>query len=82
MFLEIENELKNKIKNITNTDYEYRGDFLSTNSIIPMLKDLVYEIQRLEEKIETREEEISNNYKQITPNEMYGIDDRDFVEVL
>lgn len=78
MYLEIDEDLYKKISKITITNYEKKGDFVPADSIVPMLEDLLNEIDRLEEKIKDIEKDREDNYKPISSSEMYGISDRDF----
>lgn len=79
MYIKLNEDLYNKIKNITFTDYEALGDFILSESIEPMLEDLLLEIDRLQEKYNDLEQNINDNYRAITPAEMYGITDKDFI---
>jgi len=78
MYIKLNEDLYNKIKNITFTDYEALGDFIPSESIEPMLEDLLLEIDRLQEKYEDLERDLQDNYRAITPAEMYGVSDKDF----
>ena len=78
MYIKLNEDLYNKIKNITFTDYEAIGDFIPSESIESMLEDLLLEIDRLQEKYEDLEQDLQENYRAITPAEMYGITDKDF----
>jgi len=84
--MKIDRELYERVKNITGTDYgvdypkeRYEGDGESNvivydnYSIESMLEDLILEIDRLEEKIEDREEDIRDNYKRIDPASQYRV---------
>ena len=51
---------------------EIKG-YIEPKEMLSMIEDLLCEIDRLEEKAEKREQEIKDNYKQITPSEMYEI---------
>jgi hypothetical protein len=79
MYIKLNEDLYNKIKAITFTDYEAIGDFIPSESIEPMLEDLLLEIDRLQEKYNDLEQNINDNYRAITPAEMYGITDKDFI---
>ena len=54
-------------------------DFYSVAELIAIIEDLDSDKERLEEEIEDLKRDIEDNYKPITPAEMYGIDDRDFI---
>mgnify|MGYP005977606567 FL=1 len=62
MYLEIDEKLKDKIEKITITDYDFKGNFLPSESITSIFEDLIYEIDRLEEKYEDLEQDMEDNY--------------------
>lgn len=72
MYLELKQDLIDKIEEITCTDYERKGDYIPAENIENMIKDLLYEIDRLNEKIEDMENDIRDNYRPISNEEMYG----------
>lgn len=78
MFLKIDDDLKEKIEKITGTDYDFKGNFLPSESITSIIEDLICEIHVLEEKYEDLEKDLEDNYKPYTKEEMYGVSDRDF----
>jgi septation ring formation regulator EzrA len=76
-------ELYDRISNATSTDYgakkiddEYY--YFDEYAIESMFEDLFCEIDSLEEKIEDMEDNIRDNYRPISPYEMYGVSERDF----
>lgn len=80
MYLEIDEDLKTKIEKITITDYDFKGNYLPSESIVSIFEDLICEINRLEEKYKDLEQDIEENYelKSFNPYEEYGISERDF----
>ena len=62
MYLEIDEKLKDKIEKITSTDYDFKGNFLPSESITSIFEVLIYEIDRLEEKYEDLEQDMEDNY--------------------
>lgn len=72
MYLELDKKIIDKIEEITCTDYERKGDYIPVENIENMIKDLLYEIDRLNEKIEDMENDIRDNYRLISNEEMYG----------
>ncbi|MGN1326722.1 MAG: hypothetical protein ACI4VQ_01355 [Clostridia bacterium] len=62
MYLEIDEKLKDKIEKITSTDYDFKDNFLPSESITSIFEDLIYEIDRLEEKYEDLEQDMEDNY--------------------
>ena len=79
MYIKLNEDLYKRIQSVTMTDYEALGDFIPSESIEPMLEDLLLEIDRLQEKYEDLEKDLQDNYRAITPEETYGITDRDFI---
>ena len=51
MYYKIEEELYNRIKEITGSDYNKYGDFINAEAIHNILKDLICEIDILKEKL-------------------------------
>lgn len=72
MYLELKQDLIDKIEEITCTDYERKGDYIPAENIDSMIYDLLCEIDRLNEKIEDMENDIRDNYRPISNEEMYG----------
>lgn len=76
-------DLYMRISNLTNTDYEglvLNDDlfYVESKSVESMFQDMFCEIDSLEEKIEDMEDNIRDNYRPISPYEMYGVSERDF----
>ncbi len=76
--MKISKELYEKISDATFTDYEpleiinnEDGLYIETEKIESMLEDLLYEIDSRQEIIEDLEQDIEDNYKPITKQEMY-----------
>jgi len=74
----IEKELYDKVCEITMTGYEEIIDnpgakyiYASDYTITSIIEDLMYEIDRLQEKYEDLEQDLEDNYKPITKEEMY-----------
>lgn len=79
MYIEIDKKILEKVTNITNFTYKSKGDFIAYEDVISIIEDLVCEYNVLKEKFEDYKENVRDNYRQITPQEMYDIDDRDFI---
>lgn len=79
MYLKFDEDLYNKIVAITTTDYEKYGEFVPSENIMPMIEDLIYEIEHLKEEQEDFERNVEDNYRQITASEQAGISDREFI---
>lgn len=72
MYLKLDKKIIDKIEEIICTDYERKGDYIPAENIDSMIYDLLYEIDRLNEKIEDMENDIRDNYRPISNEEMYG----------
>lgn len=70
-------ELEEKVGKITGVDYT---GMLNVKDIENIIKDLITEYDRLEEKFDDLKENVDNNYeeKKIDPYEEYGINPKDF----
>lgn len=79
MYIEIDKKILEKVTDITNFTYKSKGDFIAYEDVISIIEDLVCEYNVLKEKFEDYKENVRDNYRQITPQEMYDIDDRDFI---
>lgn len=73
---------KDLLKRINEILYEDNTTTVSEEDVTYMLEELVSEIDRLEEELEDYKEYVNENYRPISTKEMYGIDDRDFIEML
>ena len=79
MYYKIDEEVLKEIQNITNTNYEKEGEFLSIESINDIIEDLLLEIEHLEEELEYLKEDLEQNYRPIPLSEQYGIRNSDFL---
>lgn len=79
MYLEIDEDLKTKIENITGIDYDFKGNYLPSESITSIFENLISEIDRLEEKYSDLEKDLEDNYRPIPVSEQVGISNRDFI---
>jgi hypothetical protein len=79
MYLEIDEDLKTKIEKITGIDYDFKGNYLPSESITSIIEDLISEIDKLEEKYSDLEQDLEDNYRPISVSEQVGISDRDFI---
>ena len=78
MYLKINKKLREKIEEITKTDYEFKEDYLPSENIISVIESLIYEIDYLKEKNEDLEQDIKDNYRPVLISEQCEISDRDF----
>lgn len=53
-------------------------DYYTIEDLLGIIDELVFEIHRLEEKIEDREQDIEDNYRRIDVAEQYDISDNMF----
>lgn len=61
-----------KIQEITMHDYELKGNFIPQNSLWLMVEDLLCELDNKEEKLENYKQYVSDNYRQLNDEEIYG----------
>lgn len=76
-----EKELKifKEIEKKTNTNYEIENNLLPLENVMGIVKDLLSEINSLNEKLEDLENDVRENYRPIPVAEQYGISDEDFI---
>lgn len=55
-----------------------KKDLVTLEEILNDYEDALFEINELEEQIKMLEQDIEDNYKPLSPYEMYGISERDF----
>ncbi|MBE6156953.1 MAG: hypothetical protein E7161_04355 [Firmicutes bacterium] len=82
MYLKLDNKELEKLKrasDITSTDYELLGNLMPAKNMMSVIEDLLYEIDRLEEKYDDLKNDMESNYKAIPIAEQYGISEREFV---
>ena len=65
-------EIIKKIQEITMHDYELKGNFIPQNSLWLMVEDLLCELDNKEEKLENYKQYVSDNYRQLNDEELYG----------
>ena len=79
-YVKIEKRVLEKIEEITNTDYNAEDVYLTTESLIYIIDDLLVEHERLQKKLDDLEENIDTYvYDKTHPYEFYGVSERDFV---
>ena len=64
-------EIIKKIQEITMHDYELKGNFIPQNSLWLMVEDLLCELDNKEEKLENYKQYVSDNFRQLTDEEIY-----------
>lgn len=69
-----------KVEELTCTDYDRLGNFMPVESLMSCIDDLLTEIEKLQEKVKEKENDIENYYelKNVNPFEEYGVSERDF----
>lgn len=69
-----------RIEEITDVDYEIIGNYIPLDSFVCMTKDMLYEYNRLKEKLEDMEKDMNDNYEPIhyDPYEYRGVSVHDF----
>lgn len=72
-------EIFKEISDLTLGDYEIKGNFISVESLLDMIFDLLNEVHIKEELLEDMEQDIQDNYKRISISEQVGISDKDFI---
>lgn len=59
-------DLIKKVEKVTITDYEIKNEFIPVSSMLSIIDDLLYEVNRLQEQVEDLEENIKYNYTKIS----------------
>jgi hypothetical protein len=72
MYLKIDEELKERILETTDVNYEWLGDFLPMDSFLSLIKDLLIEVDKKNEELEALKQRIEDCYRPLTAKEMYG----------
>ena len=84
MFMKYESEKIEEIEKITGVNYDCKGDLIPMDSILPMIKDLVYEYHKLkdelEEKLRDEIEQREMYYEPISKMKLAGMREEDFYE--
>jgi translation initiation factor 6 (eIF-6) len=70
-----------EVSKITITDYEVKGNFISGDTLLAALEDLLVSYHAKEEELENLQQEISENYelKKVNMYEEYGLSENDFL---
>ena len=55
-------------------------DFYSIDELISLIEDLDSELEHTKDEFEDFKNEVEENWRPISPEEMYGIDDQDFLD--
>ena len=65
-------ELIKRAERITCSGYDIKGDMLDADMFIPIIEDLLYELDKLQEEYDDFKQNVKDNYKPITNKELYG----------
>lgn len=73
--------MKYVILDLENSEYRslFKKDTITVQEILEKYDELSYEYNNLKEEYENYKQCVKDNYKMISPSEMYGISDRDFI---
>ena len=69
-------DIRNENEIITNY---FKKDLVSVDDLLGAIEDLKLEVERLNEQIEKREQEIADNYRRIPVAEQVDISERNFI---
>jgi hypothetical protein len=72
-------ELLNEIEEITNTNYNFNGDYSNVEKLISIIDDLLIEVKKAQEKLNELENDLNENYRPVSVAEQVGINDKDFI---
>lgn len=81
MYYKLDNDELEKINRVSKMslgDYELKDNLIPVEKMMAAIEDLLVEIDRLEEEKKDKEQEIEDNYKPYTKEELYGVSDKDF----
>lgn len=79
-YVKIDKKVLEKIEEITNSNYNAEDVYLTTESLISIIDDLLVELDEVQEKLNNLEENIDTYvYDKTHPYEFYGVSERDFV---
>lgn len=71
MYIEVKEELKNKIEEETGVDYNFKGNMLNILELENLIDDLIADIHFYREKYNELKQELDDNYKPIKQSEQY-----------
>lgn len=75
--MDVDYSLKKDIEKIVN--YEIVPFEMTENDVISLLEDLVNSYKYLETRLNDLKKDVEDNYKPLTPSELYGVSDKDFI---
>lgn len=80
VFIKADTFYKSEIENINKYAYKNLNehDIVSVLDLVCIIEELLEKCGSLEEELEDLQDNIRDNYKPISPYEMYGVSERDF----
>lgn len=54
------------------------GEYTTLDNLLSVIDSLLYEVHRLEEKVEDTESYYQDNYQPVSPYKMYGVSESEF----
>lgn len=72
-------ELLNEIEEITNTNYNFNGDYSNVEKLISIIDDLLIEVRKAQEKLNELENDLNENYRPVPVAEQVAISNNDFI---
>ena len=79
-YVKIDKRVLDKIEEITNTDYNAEGVYLTTESLIMIIDDLLVELEKTREELNDLEENIDAHcFDKMNPYQFYGVSERECV---
>ncbi len=69
---DIDKETIKKAEDIISEDYDIEDNFIKAEYLVEIIEDLIAQIEHLEEKIADMKQEVEDNYRPLTPRELYG----------
>lgn len=78
-YVKIEKKVLEKIEEITNTNYNAEDVYLTTESLVMIIDDLLVELDKMQDKLNDLENNLNDNYRPIPVAEQVAISDKDFI---
>lgn len=67
-----------KAEKVMGTDYERKGNYIDLEGLVCIIRDLLWELDNLEEKVEDTQKYYEDNYEPVSASKMYGVSEADF----
>lgn len=78
-YVKFNKRILEEIEQITNTDYSAKDVYLTTESLIDIIDDLLAELDNMREELADLEQQLNDNYRPIPVAEQVGISEKDFI---